>query len=121
MRLTPAKKRRVCNQGYLHNPQALNNACYRFNQEFQLNAFGIYQKTRPVKIITAVSRFLLRVQFFDRIDTPIKVVRAQHVDMCQPYQPKRKRAVNQSELVNGALAPEHAEELAFDAFEDGWW
>lgn len=121
MELKPAKQDRVYNQGYLQNYRAMHNASYRFNQDFQLNAWGIYKKNRPVKIITGVSRFLIRVQFFDRIDTPIRIVRAEHVDMGRPYQPKVKRAVNQEQLVNGVLAPEHAEDLAFDAFEDGWW
>lgn len=71
----------------------LQRASQRFNQNFQIGHFAIYDKTRPVKILNALTRELLVVQFYDRLDTPICSVWARLVDTLQPYQFKRKVGV----------------------------
>lgn len=98
-------------------PGPLTDASRVHNQNFEVLQFAIFRKVRPVKIIAGHSPSRLYVQFYDRPDTPIRLVAAKDVDTGEPfkkvfrgYEPKTQKArENYVEVEN------------LDAFEDGWW
>lgn len=100
-----------------HRAGPLIDASRVHNQNFKEQGWAIFCKTRPVKIIAGHSPSRLYVQFYDRPDTPIRLVAAKDVETgeifkkAKPgYQPKTTKArENYVEVEN------------LDAFEEGWW
>lgn len=75
--------------GEVANVLWMHQARLRFNQNFDFGKFAIYDKTRPVKIINAVTTELLVVEFYDRLDLKRQMVWGGLVDTLETYQRKR--------------------------------
>lgn len=92
----------------------------RFNQNFWFGEWAVFQKSRPVKILNAITRELLVVQFYDRLDTPIAAVWARELDTGKPYVYKRRPrpapASIEANRVETLFKPSLPEPLA-----DEWW
>ncbi len=114
------KYARLTDTGEVANATSLQQAAQRFNQNFEFGKFAIFEKTRPVKIINAITRELLVVQFYDRLDTPRAMVWAGSVDTLEPYKYKRRpqpaSTNNTVKMVENIFTPSLPEPIA-----DEWW
>lgn len=111
---------RLTESGEVANAHSMQQSAQRFNQNFTFGKFAIYEKTRPVKIINAITRELLVVQFYDRLDTPRAMVWAGSLDTLEPYTYKRRpqpaSTHNTVKTVDDIFTPSLPEPIA-----DEWW
>lgn len=110
-------------EGYPLKVFALEKAGALYNQSFEPNTWAVYKEDRPVRIIGGHSDRRIRVQFYDRPDTPIRLVSAKDLDTGKVFEYKTAamKPLNGPAILKSQMTPEQRENVAYDAFEDGWW